>query len=447
VSGRLRILFLTPGSGGGFYCENCLRDAVLLRTLHRRGHDAFMVPLYLPVWDEWGGAGGSSRVFFGGVKIYLTERFPFLKVFAPLLDKIADSPFVLALAARGARLTRPSELGPTTCSMLRGEEGRQAEEIDRLAAYLKSTGRPDVVILSNALLAGLARKLKAELSVPVVCQLQGEHTFLDELRSPYREEAWNLLKGRLADIDMLIAASRFYRDYMAGRLGVPAERIEVLYNGIDLEPYPVSGKPPDRPTVGYLSRLYPGGGLDLLVEAFLRLRREEGLGHVQLLAAGGHTAEDRAFLRSLRRRIRRSGAADAVRFLPNLEGERRRAFLQEISVLSVPALNEAFGYFVLEALAVGRPVVLPRSGAFTEIVEATGGGLLCRPGDPEALAASLKRLLSDREECRRLGLAGRRAVEKRFQVNQAAGNLVQLLKKVLCVAGTGGVGPADSVSE
>jgi glycosyltransferase involved in cell wall biosynthesis len=83
-------------------------------------------------------------------------------------------------------------------------------------------------------------------------------------------------------------------------------------------------------------------------------------------------------------------------------------------VFSVPVRStEAFGLYVIEAMAAGVPVVQPRTGAFPELMEATGGGITYE-GDSKALAAALEELLSDPERARSLGQAGRQAALEKF---------------------------------
>ena len=95
-------------------------------------------------------------------------------------------------------------------------------------------------------------------------------------------------------------------------------------------------------------------------------------------------------------------------------------------MFSVPALyGEAFGLYVIEALAAGVPVVQPRTAAFPELIEATGGGVLCEPGDPQALAEAIEELLLDPARARALGEAGRRAVFEKFSAEAMARDMVQ----------------------
>ena len=84
------------------------------------------------------------------------------------------------------------------------------------------------------------------------------------------------------------------------------------------------------------------------------------------------------------------GLADQFEYRGELDRAGKIAFLQSLDVMSVPATYaEPKGIFLLEAMATGVPVVQPRRGAFPEIIERTGGGLLVEPDDAEALADGL----------------------------------------------------------
>lgn len=413
----MRILQLTPGTGN-FHCGSCLHDNALVRGLRARGHDVLMVPLYLPhVTDEPSEAAGTP-VFLGGISIFLEQKFPALRRMPGWLSRALSSPALLGLAARLAGMTSARDLGESAVAMLQGAGSRQAGEIGRLIAWLRSQARPDVICLSNSLLGGLALRLKDELRAPVVCTLQGEDSFLDSLPEPYRKQAWDLLAARCADIDHFVAVSDYYAGLMGRRLGIAPGRITVIHPGIAVDEF-AAASPPDPPVIGFLARMHPAKGLGTLADAFLQL----GMPGVRLRIAGAMTSQDEPFVRSVRRRL-----PPDVEFLPNLDLAAKREFLRSLTVLSVPATcGEALGLYVLEAWAAGVPVVEPRCGAFPELVEMTGGGILCDPDNPAALAAALRKLLNDPAGARRMGEAGRRAVQADFSVEAMAQKMESLL--------------------
>lgn len=424
----MRIVQLIPGTCEAFYCENCLRDFHLLDALNRMGHDARMVPLYLPLTADDSASPTDEPVFFGGVNVYLQQKSGLFRRTPRWIDRLFDAGWLLRWAAKKSSMTSAQDLGETTLSMLRGEHGRQAKELDRLVGFLSEGERPDVVTLANALLLGLARRVKERLGVRVACLLQDEDTFLDNLPDPYREEAWAAVRERAADVDLFIASSRYYRDVMIERLGLPPERVHVVYGGIDPTGYAAAESPPDPPVIGFLSPVIPEKGLDLLVEAWRTLREDERLANLKLRAAGGETVGSHPFLEDLRDRVGGWGLADEIEILPNLGRDDRLEWLRSLAVLSVPTRQgEAFGMYVLEALASGVPVVEPRHGALVELVEATDGGLLVEPNDPAALAAGLKEVLLDADRRRELAEGGRAAVLERFTMDNAAAQMVELL--------------------
>lgn len=422
----MRIVQLTPGAGGMF-CGACMRDNALSAALRKLGHDVTMLPLYTPLTlDEESRSAG--RVFFGGVNVYLQQKSALFRHTPGWFDKPLDNPGLLRAATRLAVKTEPEDLGELTLSVLRGEEGRQAKELNKLAAWLRKQPHPDVLCLSNILLSGMAPRLRAALGVPIVCTLQGEDFFVDNLPSSQRDQAWELLRQRAAEIDAFIAVSRYYGGVMRERLRLPAEKVHVVHNGIDLTGYEPAPQKPTQPAIGYLARLAPEKGLRTLVEAFKILRARGKTEDARLRVAGSLTAGDEAFVRELRADLARAGLARQAEFLPNLNRRQKIAFLQSLTVFSVPATyGESFGLYVLEALACAVPVVQPRHGPFPEILEATGGGVLCAPDDPADLAAKLEALLLDDAQRTALGVAGRQKVRAEFSVERAAREVAQVL--------------------
>src|SRR5688572_24127724 len=158
------------------YCGGCFRDNALVAALRKLGHDTLMLPLYLPLTLDEADQSAGTPIFFSGVNVYLEQKMPWFRSAPDWLHRALASPHLLKLLGRMAGKTRAEEVGELTVSMLRGEEGNQAREVDNLVGWLKENHRCDVLSLSNVLLAGMVRRLKTELKAPVVCMLQGEDT-------------------------------------------------------------------------------------------------------------------------------------------------------------------------------------------------------------------------------------------------------------------------------
>jgi glycosyltransferase involved in cell wall biosynthesis len=423
----MRVIHLTAGTGS-FFCGTCLRDHALVKALRRLGHDALMVPLYLPLVLDDSGSSEGSPLFFGGINVYLQQKSAFFRHTPQWLDKLLDSPALLRQAGRKAGMTNPRELGEMTLSMIEGEHGRQAKELDKLIAWLVEQ-KPDVVCLSNSLLIGVARRVREALRVPIICSLQGEDVFLDSLPDPYRGRGWKLVQERAAEVNRFVAPSRYYNALMQERLRLAPEKVVVIYNGIDLDGFAPATAPPKFPTVGFLARMCPDKGLDTLVEAFIKLAPR--VPQARLKIGGTQTDADRAFVNDLTVKLGQAGSGDAVKFLPNLTHAEKQQFLRGLTVLSVPTrLGEAFGLFVIESLASGVPVAQPNNGAFPELIELTGGGILYAQGDANSLADALEKMLLDPARGAELGRRGREIVNTHFTSDAMARNFEKLLKQL-----------------
>ncbi|SPE61415.1 Glycosyl transferase group 1 [Verrucomicrobia bacterium] len=406
----VRILVLTPGTGN-FYCGSCLRDNSLVHGLRAKGHEVLMVPLYLPLVTDEPPENEDAPIFLGGISMFLEQRLPVFRHIPEWLNRILSSPVLLRLAANLAGMTSARQLGQATVAMLQGKPDRQAQEVERLVAWLRSQRPPDVICLSNSLLGGLTRRLKEEFNVPVVCSLQGEDSFLDALPEPYRGQSWDLLAERCAEVDHFIAVSQYFGQSMRRRVGLPADKVTVVYPGIAVGDFKPASAPIDPPVLAYLARIHPAKGLETLVAAYVKLKQSNCVPGLRLRVAGAMAGKDSQFADSMKRRL--SPFLHEVEFLPNLNRARKLEFLRGATVFSVPATyGEAFGLYVLEACASGVPVVQPDHAAFPELLAHTGGGLLCEPNNPTALAQAIQQLLLDPTEARRLGQVGHRGAQQ-----------------------------------
>ncbi|MFT5126844.1 MAG: glycosyltransferase involved in cell wall biosynthesis [Rhodothermales bacterium] len=415
----MRIIQITPGTGT-FYCGSCLRDHALVSELQARGHDVTMVPMYLPLVLD-GEKSPDSPLFFGGINVYLQQKSAFFRKLPGWADKIFDNESLLRLASKNAGMTKPRDLGELCLSTLRGEEGKQVKEIRKLIDWLREEPPADLIVLSNAMLAGLARSLKAALGLPVVCTLQGEDTFLDSLPPELADASWATLRERMADVDAVVAVSQYYGDLMTERLALPPEKMHVVHNGIAIDDVLLRSSLPEPAVIGYLAAMCRGKGLDILADAFIRLKADDRIPGLQLRVIGTVTKADEPYLAEIVKRLESAEVMCHVSFHRNVSRAEKLSLLSTLSVLSVPAdYGEAFGLYVLEALAAGVPVVQPNHAAFPEILAATGGGRLCEVRNPEDLARVLGELLADPKALLELGNAGKKAVEKNFTAQAMA---------------------------
>lgn len=420
----MNLVQITPGAGGMF-CGNCLRDNALVAELRRQGHQALMVPLYLPLRLDEADQSAGTPIFYSGINVFLDEKLPAFRRAPGWLHRLLQSPALLRLASGRAAKTRPSDVGALTVSMLRGEQGNQARELDDLAEWLRTHVRPDVICLSNALLIGMARRLREATGARVACMLQGEDWFLDGLGEPFSGQAWRLLGERLSEVDALMAPSRYFAGLMARRSGLPVGRIAVVPNGISLAGYPAeygeAPPAPQPPVLGYFARMSRDKGLDLLVDAFVRLKTRNRIPGLKLRVGGGCGPTDEPVVKEQLGKLQRAGVEADAEFHRNLSREDKLALLRSLSVLSVPArYGEAFGLYLVEALAAGIPVVQPRAAAFPEVIEASGAGVLCEPENPDSLALAIEELLLDPDRCARLRAAAIAAARERFSVQAMA---------------------------
>ena len=422
------------------YCENCLRDTILGGALRKLGHEVMSVPLYLPLAAEVEKGEREAPIFFGGIRVFLAGRHRLFRTLPRWLERMLDSPWLLGRAAGMSGMTKARDLAATTLSMLRGERGHQADQLEELASWLASEAPPDVVVLSTALLAGFARRVKERLGVPVVCILQDEDGWLDAMPEPAGSVVWDELRRRAEDVDLFVAVSEYYAKVMRRRLGLARKRVRVVHPGVDIEGIAPASTPADKltdepapPVIGYLSPFSQEKGLGDLVEAFAILKRQPEFAELRLRAAGQDVAGGLRKV-DLRSRLALDGIARDVEFLPSPTPATKEKFFAGLTAFSVPArAPEAFGVHVVEALAHGVAVVQPKHGASPEIVRLAGGGILFEPRNVRKLARALGKLLSDPERAAELGARGRDGVAENFTAEGMALGMTRVLEDAIAI--------------
>ena len=213
--------------------------------------------------------------------------------------------------------------------------------------------------------------------------------------------------------------------------------------GITLEDYTQNdearqsvGKSEGAPlTIGYFARISPEKGLHILAQAFVQLCASGEFPNLRLKAGGYLSRAHQGYVDGIRQVLRKGGVLERAEILGTLERAEKLAFFRSLDVFSVPTIyRDPKGLPVLEALASGVPVVQPAHGAFPELVQATGGGLLHMPEDPADLAEKLAQLLRNAPLRRSLAENGRQAVYNHFSASRMADETIQVFHRLLDAA-------------
>ena len=409
----MRIVYIAAGAGG-MYCGACARDVALVRALQGRGHEVHVLPLYTPLRRDGAELPATERIFYGGINVFLQQASSLFRRTPEAVDRVMDNPTLLRWVSQFAISTDPAKLGAMTVSVLAGEDGRQRKELHKLLDYLADVG-PEIVVITNSLLSAIAPAVKARLGVPVVCLLQGEEEFVSSLGEPFRAQAVELMRAHAQSVDLYVASYAKYVGEMAAFLNEPPERIAVFRAGLDLPPRLPGPRHREPFTVGYLSVITPGKGLDLLVDAVKRLTEAGREAH--LLIAG--KVLNAHFWRGVRQSIEAGKLSHE--YLGEVDYAGKLAFFRRCSAFSVPSRqHEARGMSFMEAQQAGVPVVAPAVGVFPEMLSLTGGGVLVPSGDSTVLATALAHLQDDPEEADRLGRTGREGIARHYSAARIA---------------------------
>lgn len=429
----MNILSITAGAAE-MYCGSCLRDNALAAALMRRGHQVTLLPIYTPTVTDEPNMSAGRRVFLGGISVYLQQHFSIFRHTPWLLDKIWDSPAVIKRFAARSIDVDPRMLGALTVSTLKGEGGYQRKEVEKLVDYLADEPRPDVVNLPNSMLIALAKPIRRIFNCPIVVTLQGDDLFLEGLPEPYKTESLNLIRAQVSEVDMFVSVSEYYTRFMSRYLSIPREKLRTVPLGITLPDTSDAPRAPRAPSfsLGYFARIAPEKGLHNLVEAYRILRQERGLPPSRLRAAGYMAAAHRPYLQELENKLKSWGLGDEFEYLGTVDRSTKIRFLNEIDVFSVPTdYHEPKGLFLLEAMACGVPVVQPDHGAFPEMIETTGGGVLARSAQPADVADAIWPLWQDPTRAAALGQRGAEGVRAHYTIDRMADRMLDVYRELI----------------
>jgi glycosyltransferase involved in cell wall biosynthesis len=426
----MRILSITAGAAG-MYCGSCFRDNALAAELLARGHDAHLIPVYTPTRTDEPNVS-ERRVLFGGISVYLQQSSSFFRRLPRALDVLWDAPRVISAFANRSMSTDPSLLGNLTVAMLEGRDGVLRREFEKLVEWTHDEPPPDVINLPNSLLIAMAVPLREAFRRPVCCTLQGEELFIDGLLPAYRERVIDLIRSQVRHVDRFIAVSHYEARFLGERFQIPDEKLSVVPLGINMTGYAAAADRDDAFRVGYFARVAPEKGLHVLADAYVRFRKRAPAEARVLCEAAGYMAPAAGpYMDGVRATFADAGLGGEFHYRGSLDRGGKINFLRKLDLLSVPATyGEPKGMFLLEAMACGVPVVQPRRGAFEEVVERTGGGVLVTPDDPQALADAIYDLWSDRATLQRMARLAFDEVRTHYAIERSVDRLVDVYRDV-----------------
>lgn len=414
----MRITYLVAGAGD-MYCGACARDVNLIHELSARGHDVSVTALYTPLHADEESALGTAPVFYGGINVYLQQTSSIFRATPSSIDRILDNPALLNWVSKFAIKTRAQDLGPMTISVLEGKDGKQKKELNRLMRYLKENPAQDVINITNSLLSGIAPALKSQLKAPVVCTLQGEDGFVNVMPEPYKSRARELMQKNAEYIDLFISPGEGYADRMSEFLNVKRAKIKVIHAGINVDIYKNSEPRKKDPfIIGYLSVITTAKGLDILADAFIKLIKNKNL-DVYLYAAG--KILDEKYLEAINKRLASEGLLNRFKHFGQVDQAGKLDFLRNCSVFIAPGrIEESRGMAVMEAMAMGIPVITHDKGVFPELLALAQGGIAVQAENSDAFAEAIEGLIENPDHADLLEKQGVAGIAKFYSSQQMA---------------------------
>ena len=229
-------------------------------------------------------------------------------------------------------------------------------------------------------------------------------------------------------VDAIIVNCEFLRRHLEKDENVPANRIQLCYNGIDLEQFHAGistrpdALPPDAFVIGVVCALRPEKGLSTLLKAFAGIRNARAGLKLAIVGSGPMREPLQAEARAL-------GIWDDCVFAPATE--RVADWLRAIDIFVLPSLSEAFSNSLMEAMACGCCTVASNVGGNPELVRNGDTGLLFEARDAAGLAAALRTLIDNEPLRQRLRSAGEGMLHERFSIRSSAERMGEIFASLI----------------
>jgi len=305
--------------------------------------------------------------------------------------------------------------------------------IEKAIALINDLGDLDLIHAHDWLVAYAGRVLKHAYRLPLIATIhateygrnQGLHNdlqrYISQIEWWLTYEAWRV-----------IVCSHYMEAEVEDVFQLPADKIRVVPNGVDLSRYrPAAQVQGDRQRfasnqeqiIFFVGRLVREKGVDILLESIPKVLYYNP--QAKFIIAGRGPAED-----YLRVRAKELGVYNRIYFTGYIDAATRDFLYREAAVAVFPSLYEPFGMVALEAMAAGTPVVVTDVGGLAEIVEHEKNGLKCYPDNPGSLADNILRLLGEPNLARRLAATAQVDLRNLYTWEEIAGRTRDVYSEV-----------------
>lgn len=375
------------------FCGSCMQDNTLARALRMAGEDAVLVPTYTPIRVDEENVS-TEQVFLGGINVYLDSAVPGWKRLPGWMTHWLNRPSLISWLTKFGASTDASKLGSLTLDMLQGNHGPQQREVREFVDFLCNDLQPELIIFSNALLSGVLTELRPRFAGKILCLLQGDDVFLEDLSKKWKQPVLHQMQNNCRKFDGFLTHSRYYKDFMLNYLQLPVEKFLQIPLTIETanipQPHTLPAAQPDakRFRIGYFARICPQKGVQNLLNAATDVLCAAP--NAEIAIAGFLPDQYREWFEQLLQTAT-TESPGRIHWLgsPSERSDKFR-ILQKFDVLCIPTdYREPKGLYVLEAAATGVSSIVPNHGAFPELIDVLGHGQTYESGSHDALVNAL----------------------------------------------------------
>ena len=445
-------------SNYGSYGGGWIRDALLVSTLRKMNQDVFFYSTFFKPFIE--DKVRLDGMFFSTREILLAHNMPkYYKL--PLLPdigyninemssklpylenikldkfKVVDvehitarimndlQGFLISIVPQDIRIDKEYEI---LNSILCGADGKLEREVRKLKVRARKN-KIGLLNSSSVIWSKVTADVKDKEDLVDIATIQGYDMIFSDYAKDRKREILSKLRENVKQTDGFIAVSKYYAKRASSDLGISLKNIDVVYNGVDTCKYRPVRVSKDRKkfTIMFLGRIDLYKGLLTLVFAAKHMV-DEGYDNFRICVTGS-VSRNPSYFYVIRDYISLFDMDDKFDIVFDVPQEKKIRMLNMSDVVVYPTVHpEPFGLVPVESMACG---MLPKHGAFTEIVKETKGGLLFRPNDSLDLAKKIIQLMEDKDLQGRLSEEGLSNVKSKFSAEVFARNVLNVYERFL----------------